>query len=56
MVSDVYIICMAYESGVGHGFQNDNLINPYKEGTDPYEAYEYGVAEGNSQREELRGK
>ena len=29
MISEIYMICNAYESGVGHGFQDDKLPNPY---------------------------
>lgn len=41
---DVFTICNAYESGVGHG--GDNLPNPYPEGTDHYVAYDEGKKHG----------
>jgi len=45
-ISKVYIICNAYESGVGHGLQGDNLPNPYDPLSDEYEAYDIGYKEG----------
>lgn len=51
-ISKVYMICNAYESGVGHGFKMDGLINPHREGTDEYEAYDIGYEAGVEQRKE----
>jgi len=45
-ISDVFMICNAYESGVGHGFLDDQLINPFIPFSIEHEAYGYGVAEG----------
>ena len=46
MVSKVYMICNAYESGIGHGLKKDGLCNPYTPGTDEHEAYGVGYQEG----------
>lgn len=47
MVSKVYMICNAYESGYGHGLDGkDTYCNPYKEGTEEHEAYSIGRREG----------
>ena len=51
MVSKVYMICNAYESGYGHGLDGkDDYCNPYREGTDEHEAYAIGRTEGAKQR------
>lgn len=51
MVSKVYMICNAYESGYGHGLDGkDDYCNPYREGTDEHEAYAIGRAEGAKRR------
>lgn len=42
MVDDIFKICDAYESGMGHGLEVDNLPNPYSIESDEYKAYEYG--------------
>lgn len=42
MVSRVFSICDAYESGVGHGHNRDKLPNPWKEGSEEWEAYKIG--------------
>jgi hypothetical protein len=47
------MICNAYESGVGHGFQHDRLPNPFREGTDECEAYDIGYGEGLEQKGEI---
>ena len=52
-VSDVYMICNAYESGVSHGVLDDYLINPFIPFSIEHEAYGYGVAEGLEQKFEL---
>jgi len=41
-ISKVYMICNAYESGVGHGVQDDGLENPHVPDSDEYEAYDIG--------------
>jgi len=56
MISKVFIICSAYESGVGHGFELDELPNPYKKNTDEHEAYDLGYKEGISQRYAMENK
>ena len=51
MVSKVYMICNAYESGYGHGLDGkDDYCNPYREGTDEHEAYAIGRTEGAKRR------
>ncbi len=48
-VSKVYMICVAYEQGVG---QSDrDLPNPYHPDSDEYEAYDIGVKEGKQMHE-----
>jgi adenylosuccinate synthase len=49
-ITKVFMICCAYESGVGHGFEMDGLPNPYLPNTDEHEAYEYGYSEGIDKR------
>jgi len=47
-VSKVYMICVAYEQGVG---QSDrDLPNPYSPDSDENEAYAIGVEEGEKMR------
>ena len=51
MVSKVYMICNAYESGYGHGLDGkDDYCNPYREGIDEHEAYAIGRTEGAKRR------
>ena len=33
LINEVMMICNAYESGYGHGYKNDGLPNPHREGT-----------------------
>lgn len=47
MITKVFRICDAYESGIGTGLDGCNLRNPYIEGTDEYEAWDIGYTEGN---------
>lgn len=46
----VLFLCTAYESGVGHGQQNDNLCNPYADGDPAHYAYELGLEQGRKAR------
>jgi hypothetical protein len=46
MVSKVYMICNAYESGIGHGLKQDGVCNPYFAGSDEREAWQTGYDEG----------
>ncbi len=52
MVSDVFMICNAYESGVGKGFNNPKGTegkehkNPYKSNCSEYEAWTLGIKQG----------
>lgn len=43
---DVFRICDAYESGIGHGLKRDGLYNPYPPASDDFRAYEIGYEEG----------
>ncbi len=52
-ISKVFMICDAYESGVGHGFGGNNKGNPYPTGTDDYEAYGYGYERGLENKREM---
>lgn len=45
-ISNVFMICNAYESGYGHGWEQDKLCNPFSPGTDEHEAYSIGYHEG----------
>ena len=55
MVSKVYMICNAYESGYGHGLDGkDDYCNPFKEGTDEHEAYSVGRDAGAKERIALK--
>ena len=42
----IYMICVAYESGVGHGMRKNGYKNPYRAGTEEHEAWGYGYKEG----------
>jgi hypothetical protein len=46
VISPVFIVCNAYESGVGHGLQRDGAVNPYTPLTNEWEAYAIGYDEG----------
>jgi hypothetical protein len=50
VITPVFMICVAYESGFGHGKDQDNLPNPYSEGTEEHEAYKVGYDEGYDRR------
>lgn len=50
VITPVFMICVAYESGFGHGRDQDNLPNPYSEGTEEHEAYKVGYDEGYDRR------
>ncbi len=56
MVSKVYMICTAYESGIGHGLKLDGVSNPYAAHTDEREAWQTGYDEGanRAKRADLR--
>ena len=51
-VSKVYMICNAYESGVGHGYQADDVENPYPITSNEFEAFDIGYNEGVDQKNE----
>lgn len=52
IVTKVYMICVAYESGVGTGSKSvknsyyHRGMNPYKPGTEEYEAWFHGFDHG----------
>lgn len=54
MRDQVLFICIAYESGFGHGAENRNLGNPYGEGTDEFDAYAYGWEQGRRRSSEAQ--
>jgi len=41
-ITKVFVICNAYESGYGHGYEHDKLCNPFDKNTDEHEAYNIG--------------
>lgn len=45
-ISKVFMICVAYEQGVGKGQDGSKDRNPYAPGTDCHEAWGYGYEEG----------
>ncbi|MCP4256755.1 MAG: hypothetical protein GY774_04410 [Planctomycetes bacterium] len=47
-------ICDAYEQGYGKGQGNRDCKNPYKPGTRPYEAWDYGYLTGNERYKALQ--
>lgn len=47
MKHEVLVICTAYEQGYGMGYDRRKLQNPYKKGTDGWQAWDYGYSEGN---------
>lgn len=46
MVTKTYMICTAYESGMGHGLKKSGKCNPYAAGTEEHEAWGIGYDEG----------
>jgi len=46
MISEVFMVCDAYESGVGKGLRASKHANPWKEGTEEQEAYKIGYEFG----------
>jgi len=50
MEYDVIGICTAYEQGYGHGYDQRNLQNPYREKSETWMAWDYGYGEGNRKR------
>lgn len=46
MVSEVFKICNAYESGYGDGQQGEEGKNAYPEGSKEHEAYQIGYDAG----------
>lgn len=41
-ITPVFQICVAYESGIGHGLKASACSNPYAVGTDEREAWQHG--------------
>lgn len=46
VITPVFKLCVAYESGFGHGLQADDLPSPYSDGSQEHEAYLVGYNEG----------
>jgi hypothetical protein len=46
VITPVFELCNAYESGIGHGLQKDDAVNPYPPRTQNAEAYQIGYEEG----------
>lgn len=44
--TEVFMICDAYESGMGHGLERDGLVNPYDKLSKTHEAYQIGYELG----------
>lgn len=51
-ISKVYMICNAYESGFGHGVNNDGLDGDYYADPDHNEAYHIGYRAGAERSKE----
>jgi hypothetical protein len=49
-IEEIWMICNAYESGYGHGYDRRGLTNPYKGGTDQRKGWDYGFSEGEKKR------
>ena len=47
---DIIGICIAYEQGYGHGYDQRNMPNPYTEKSETWMAYDYGYSEGNRKK------
>jgi len=56
MVSKVFQICNAYESGYGHGFNNDGLNEKYYSDDELNEAYSIGYNAGQNMVFEIAGE
>ncbi len=48
-ISRVYQICNAYESGYGHGYQNNGKNGEYYSDPELNEAYKIGYNNGNKE-------
>jgi hypothetical protein len=46
VITPVFELCNAYESGFGHGLQKDDAVSPYPPRTQKAEAYQIGYEEG----------
>jgi len=42
VITDVFMVCNAYESGVGQGMKRSGYKNPYQPGSDEHEAWKIG--------------
>lgn len=45
-MTDVFSICMAYESGADHGWDRNKIINPHLLDPDEFLAFELGYQNG----------
>lgn len=52
-ITKVFMICNAYESGYGHGFNADGKDGSYYSDPDLNEAYKYGYEQGLENRKEM---
>jgi len=43
---DIFSVCMAYESGVGHYGDTNQVCNPYDSESAEFEAYALGIQQG----------
>jgi len=44
------MICNAYESGYGHGYDDRKMNNPHEGGTIQWKAWNYGYISGNKKQ------
>lgn len=52
-ITKVFMICVAYEQGVGKGHDGSADHNAYEPGTDEHEAWQHGYEEGLRQKSRL---
>jgi hypothetical protein len=46
----IFALCVAYESGFGHGAKEDGLQNPYEKNSDAHHAWNFGHEKGYERR------
>ena len=47
---EIFDICMAYESGIGHGLKDDHYREQFINGSNEWIAYRYGYGHGKDLR------
>ena len=54
LVSDevIEVICNAYESGFGNGYDVRDMVNPYSKECNGYRAWDNGYNEGTNRKKE----